>query len=199
MYVVAKSDRIRQGDLFRNIEFRDAYNSGNDVVFDFCVVITQDCDLEQDVQAIDKVEKSKRPDFVLQPGTDLPTNDKYLNTVMLCPAFVADSVRKGIHMASLGWTMQNIKSGTKWSDIENNNNSRYHFLDANTAFKLPDLVMDFKRVYALPRDYMMTMLGNKAAKLDDLFATAVSGRYSAYVSRVALPILDKNGVIIPER
>lgn len=195
MYVIAQSDRIRQGDIFKNVEFRDAYKSGNDVTFDFCIVLTQDCDLEQDVNATNKMSESLKPDYVAKQGQPAPNHDKYLNNILLCPAFTAEDVRSGIHLASLGWTMQSIASSTMWNDITRNNNARYHYLQANARYSLPALVLDFKRVYALPKDYMNSILGNKAAQLEERFSQSVNNRYSAYISRVALPELDESGEI----
>lgn len=94
--------------------------------------------------------------------------------------------------------MQTINSETQWNDILRNNNLRYHHLPANEQYKIPSLIMDFKRIYALPKEYIASMMENKMAKLEDRFAQSATARYSNYISRVALPLLGKKGEIILE-
>ena len=193
MYIQAQFDRLRQGDVLRDIVLKDAYNTGNEITVPFIVILTQDCDLEQEREAIKAIAETLEPGYVLEKGKSPPTNDKYLNNILVCPAFIAVDVHNGDHFAQLEWTMTHHSS-----QIELNNNPRYHFLAANKSFSVPALCMDFKRVFTLPRDYMERSLQNKAAKLEDLFAQAVSNRFTAFTSRVALPVLDEDGEIKKE-
>jgi len=186
MYVPPEPDCIRQGDIFKNIVYKNGYDNGGEVTFDFCVVLTQDCDLEQAKDAIQAMEDSQSPDFVQQQGKEPPNNDKYLNTIILCPAFISQKLQDGTHLSNIGWSMQKQHKDL-WKPIPSNNHQRYHYIKEDADFKLPALVVDFKHVLALPYDYINSSLALRVCRLDDLFAHALSQRYSSFLSRVALP------------
>src|ERR1700733_9718681 len=108
MYVDAEDDRIKQGDILKDLKYIDAHDPDIEYNLDFSVVLTQDCDLDQEITAIDNFEASQKPGFVLEKDKKMPTNDKYLSTILVCPAYPADSVKAGIHMAPRGWKMQEL-------------------------------------------------------------------------------------------
>jgi hypothetical protein len=78
------------------------------------------------------------------------------------------------------------------SSIEINDNPRYHFLKSD--IDLPDLVVDFKRFFTLPRDEAYSLLDSRKARLDTLFRESVSQRFASFQSRIALPEPKKDSV-----
>jgi hypothetical protein len=55
------------------------------------MVLTQDCDLEQDAAA--RVASTKKDE------------DKFLQSVLLCPAYQSEALRKGEHLRELDLVM----------------------------------------------------------------------------------------------
>ncbi len=186
MYLSPKLDRLRQGDVFKNITFKDAYNSTNDVTHSFCIVLSQDCDLEQNFYARKEYDKSQLPGYKVEEGKKKPDNDKYLATVLVIPAFTGSILRNGEHLLQSNLTMQHLNSA-QWGEVKINNNPRYHYLKPGEDFKLTDLVLDFKRFYTLPLHYLEGMEANKVAQIHDFHVQNVAQRYSSFLSRVALP------------
>ncbi len=72
-------------------------------------VLSQDCDLEsdywnrKDIESKCEVEEDKNKKI---------TNDKFLQSILVCPAYPAKLVKKGTHLEELKLTMQKIDSGT---------------------------------------------------------------------------------------
>ncbi|MEK9195882.1 MAG: hypothetical protein AAB914_00780, partial [Patescibacteria group bacterium] len=142
MYIDADEDRIKQGDILKDLKYIDAHDPEIEYNLDFCVVLTQDCDLDQEITAIEKFDASKQPGFVLEANKKMPTNDKYLSTILVCPAYTAESVKGGIHMVARGWKMQELNRDL-WKPVLNNDSPRYYHLKADTQYGIPALVLDF--------------------------------------------------------
>ena len=188
MYIVFNTDRIEQGCILKNVEVRNAYDDGNDVVFDFSIVVSQDCDLEQDYNGRIDYGLSQKEDY--EPpkgGAKLPDNDKYINQIIIVPAFTALVLKEGNHLTQLGRKMQYFDRKKLWPQVLNNNNLRYHYLEGDPNFGIPDLVLDFKHMYTLPRVYLYEQDVERVARLEDLYSVDVSLRLSSFISRVGLP------------
>jgi hypothetical protein len=116
--------RIAQGDVFRDVECieyvaeRRGIIEVSKVVFPLVVVLTQDCDLEQDARY--RNPKMKRP----------PTDDKRLLSVLVVPLYNAEHVILGTHLDKLHMTMTTIsKKSSEFNFIKNNERPRYHYID----------------------------------------------------------------------
>lgn len=83
MYKIAFPQRVNQGDLFRDLKFQyvNTENQSIEVTFDFWIVLTQDCDLQQDFDA--------------RSNHGRPSDDKFIQTVLVCPAFVSEQLKEG--------------------------------------------------------------------------------------------------------
>lgn len=144
-YLEAPSERFRQGDVLRDVEIVtwaeevDGELVINSERLDYCVVLTQECDLEQDF--------TNRHDVVRYEKN----HDKILPSLLLCPAFPASQLREGIHLQDQTVIMQKINSND-WKRVTQNNNYRYHYLPENQNRQVPELVLDFKRYITVPRD-----------------------------------------------
>ncbi|HMH70040.1 MAG TPA: hypothetical protein VK502_01450 [Candidatus Saccharimonadales bacterium] len=146
--------------------------------FPYIVVVSQDCDLEQDAAA--RVATPKK-------------HDTYLDTILICPAFIAETFRAGQHMAELGMEMEpkGKAKGTTWNYIHSNRDPRYHLLDAGDSDGMPELVVDFKRYYTIPRSHMYENYDDHfKTSVNELYRELLSQRFASFLSRVGLPTED---------
>ncbi len=178
-----KSERnqITQGDIFQNFNYVQwAEKIGDELEIDeieipFFVVLTQCCDLEWDFVDRKKSKTEKR--------------DKYIQSLLVCPAYIAELVKSGKHLENLGLIMENYNHD-RWKIIENNNNVRYHFLKGNSTRGIPDLVLDFKQYYTIPTSKIYELdKEHYVASLKPLFRENLSQRFAFYLSRIGLPPL----------
>jgi hypothetical protein len=172
------ADGLRQGEILTNL-IRPRLNLasvGDSRVVDFdrqpfTIVLTQDCDLDQDFR-------------IRRQGA---INDKILPTLFFCEAFTAEEL--------FGRLDRNRKL---WERIPKNKDERYHFLQKVDAARdaenagLPELGIDFKRYFTLPTDevYRRIELGEAKRRcvMVSPYLEHLSGRFAYFLSRVALPI-----------
>ena len=142
-----------------------------------CVVISQDCDLEQDYRA-----RETQP-TELQGKSDAPS-DKLLPNVLLCEVHEAATVLARI----LG---KDIKKR-----INQNKDERYQYLQQIGAAQdvlgsgIPALIIDFKRYFTVPTDDLYSQLranSKRRTVLAPQYVEHLSSRFAYYLSRVALP------------
>ncbi|NUZ05502.1 hypothetical protein [Piscinibacter koreensis] len=140
----------------------------------YCVILSQDCDLEHDYN---QRQDSTRAD-----------NDKYLLTLLLAPAYPAEIFREGAHLQEQDLKMQRINS-TAWKQLTQNGMMRYHFLTGRAELQVPDLVIDFKSFLTTPREvlYRPEFASNYLVTLEVIFREHLSGRFAHYLSRIGLP------------
>jgi hypothetical protein len=136
----------------------------------FAIVLTQDCDLEQDFRAR---SANNRP-------------DKLVPNILFCEAIEADRFRgtEGIDRRIL-------------DRIRINKDERYQFLQTAAAHEdalregLPELGIDFKRYFTIPTDevYRRIELGEAQRRciLSSPYLEHFSSRFAYFLSRIALP------------
>jgi hypothetical protein len=169
--------RISQGDLLEDVTYKFTKITTdqveiNPIVFPYAIVMTQDCDLEQDYNA--------------RAGTQ-GSQDKFLQSILVCPLYLAEQLRGGTHLEKLKLKMESYNTN-RWDFIKSNQNQRYQFLPANTSYGFPDLVIDFKHYYTIPRDDIYGFfINNYVASVDILYREDVSQRYASYLSRIGTP------------
>jgi hypothetical protein len=175
--------RLSQGEIIQDlIEWTPSYAANAEdtvdgvapIVHQFAVVLTQDCDLEQDWKG-SEVAKRK---------------DRDLLNILICPANNAESLRQ----------KQSINS-ERWTPIRNNKNERYQYLadvpataDVSRA-GIPALLLDFRRVFAVRAfEAYRQILGtdDSAAKrrtvLKTPWAEHLQLRFCMYQARIGLPL-----------
>lgn len=141
----------------------------------FLIILTQDCDLDRDYHNHNGVGK---------------TQDKYLQSVLVCPAYEAEKLKEGTHLKKLEMEME-YQNRAKWNIVTNNDNPRYHYLEDNLDFQIPELVIDFKHYYSIPRDIIYSEFNKHyLASLNELFRESLSHRFAHYLSRIGLPEID---------
>jgi len=84
---------------------------------------------------------------------DKETQDKYLQSILVCPAYHAEKLRNGTHLNELGHKMEH-QNRKKWNTIIKDDNPRYHYLKECEEYQIPELAIDFKHYYSIPRDIL---------------------------------------------
>lgn len=176
-YEIKSGNRVLQGDILESLEHTFDKIVGNELetvvmTFPYALVLTQDCDLESD--------------FDNRADTARKDNDKYLQSILICPAYLAESLKQGKHLEELELKMASWSSDL-WKPILRNHNERFHFLPSDSEFSIPDLILDFKHFYTVPRDDLYAKHKYKAS-VAPLFREHISQRFSNYLSRIGLPI-----------
>lgn len=170
-------DRIGQGEILSNV-IRFCLDHGTigdeqpvfiPVVYEYAIVLTQDCDLEQDSNARGNGKASSLPDILL---CQLPTADQ----LRAPPSSLYSKI---------------------WEKIKINKDERYHFLEKTPPdfdllqTGLPELCIDFKRYFTIPVAEVYAQIESKRtfrrAMLRDPFLQHLSSRFSYFLGRVALP------------
>lgn len=176
-------ERLAQGDIIQNVEFIEyaIEKAGiieiSKIVFPYIIVLTQDCDLEQDY--------NNRQD------TNPSNQDKQIISVIVAPLYNVEHIYDGKHLSELGLQMQTISKNPKKSDnnnLKNNNTPRYHFLEFDDAVEIVDSVIDFKHYFTVNANYLKEIKKTHfIGKVDVLYREDISQRFAAFLSRIGLP------------
>lgn len=181
-YFKSESARYEQGDIFRDVTLIEwAELEGEELKLvnrslQYCVLLSQDCDLEHDFNNRSEEKPAK--------------TDKFLQSLLICPAYPAVEFRAGNHLKLFGMQMENFNSA-RWPLIEQNNNPRYHYLQEKLDLQVPPLVVDFKHYLTAPRNvfYREQFHDHYVATMEILYRDNLSGRFAHYLSRIGLPEL----------
>jgi hypothetical protein len=139
----------------------------------FAVVLSQDCDLEQDW----KVRQEMSPDSQEASPRELPS-------ILFAEVHTAADLRGRLN-------------GGLWQRIRQNKDERFHFLEEVPAGAeamangLPELGIDFKRYFSIPtREVYKRMEGpaQRRCRLQSPYLEHLSTRFCYYQFRVALPL-----------
>jgi len=179
-YYRSELARLEQGDVLRDVSLvLWAEKVGTDLVVDeralsYCVVLSQECDLEHD--------------FNSRADTTRKDHDKYLQSILLCPAYPAPSFKDGTHLAQLDLTMQRHNS-EQWKRLKQNQMARYHFLGGDPDRQMPEVVVDFKHYFTVPREvlYREEFQSRYLLTMEIVYRDHLSGRFAHYLSRIGLP------------
>lgn len=171
--------RISQGDVFRDVECieyiaeQDGIIEVSKIVFPLVIVLTQDCDLEQDAGNRGK-----------------PTQNTRLLSVLVAPLYNAEHVFRGEHLSEIGLTMESISKGkTPGKTLMQNERPRYHYIDFPMDVPVVPSVVDFKHYFSVHVRYLEGIRKNNfVCRLSDLFREDVSQRFAAYLGRIGLPV-----------
>ena len=174
---VSPKIRFNQGDILRDISLKiqTDYDEEKGALIDeinlsYAIIISQECDLEHD--------------FNSRNGST--TQDKYLPNILLLPAYKALSLKSGTHRGDE--IKGEIWDTKRWDPIKNNNNYRFHYIKENTDLQLPELVIDFKHVYTISRDYIYKDISKYyLVSVCELYRELISQRYAYFLSRIGLP------------
>lgn len=174
--------RVSQGDIIKNVYCIENFQSDgkqfsiSQIIFPLAIVLTQDCDLEQDHRFRNQNDENR-------------SQDKYLLSVLLAPIYNVEHIYTGEHMSSLGMVMTTIqKNRTPGTNLKNNETPRYHYLEFPADTHIAPSVIDFKQYFSMSVvELTEHKKSNFLCKLGDLYREDVSQRYSSYLSRIGLP------------
>ena len=186
MYYRKNTNRIIQGDIFKDIKIPIYEGRLNIVESGFLVVLSQDCDLNQDYYSrIEMLEIN----FDESDKKISSFNNRRIPSILVCPAYPANQVLQGTHLNFLGIEMSKIgkEKDTRWKLITQNEIPRYHYLKSG-EFNTSNLVIDFKRYYTISRDYLYSVSKDSyMCSLNELYRERLSQRFVNYLSRIGLP------------
>lgn len=177
-----KQSRIQQGDIVKNVEFIESIieKSGNlkiaKINFPLVIVLTQDCDLQQDYKYR----------FMGKEGNN---HDKFLFSVLVAPLYNADHFFAGKHLELLNQSMQVInKARSQGTFVLNNENPRYHYIEFPETIPIVSSVIDFKHYFSVNVNYLTKMKKeNFVCKISELYREQITQRFSNFLSRIGLP------------
>lgn len=180
-YATPSGIALRQGDVvasIRTFALADLTNplqpQGKIREYGFTLVVTQDCDLDQDYKAR----------FQTDQGVTV-SPDKLLFGVLACGAYPEDTLKAGTHRAQA-----KRFSREEWKAVKQNRDPRYQFLGyVPTADAV--LVADFKDFFMVPCDFLYRELQSQAirriAEMDTPYREHTMQRFCWYMMRVGLP------------
>lgn len=178
-----RKPRICQGDVFKDIEFIEyaEEKSGiievSKIVFPHVVILTQDCDLEQDYKFRWSRKKVKN-------------QDKWLISVLVAPLYNKEHVFLGEHLDKLKMKMMNMKEGssTHIKKIISNQDQRFHYIEFPNNIPIAPSIIDFKHYFSVNVHYLKKIKpSNFICQISELYREDISQRFSAYLSRIGLP------------
>jgi hypothetical protein len=183
MYTIREKERLHQGDILENFDFKKFKITENGlemekISFPFVVILSQECDLQWD-----NVCRN-------ESGVD-KNQDKMLQTILVFPAFLAGELKEGGHMNALGLKMERWSSD-QWKIIKQNKNDRFHYLIEDSNVGISEIVIDFKHYYTISSEELyLEFSSNYKASLKELFREDLSRRFANYLSRIGLPEIKK--------
>ena len=172
--------RVCQGDIFSEVEHIESVKSRGSslevstVIFPLIIVLTQDCDLEQDYR-------------VRWSRAETPDQDKKLVSVLVAPLYNLEHMRVGEHLSDLNQPMQKLNS-EKVKLIRSNQSARYHFLEFPPDIPIVPSVIDFKHYFSVNVSYLKQLKSQHfVCKVAEIYREDLSQRFASYLSRIGLP------------
>lgn len=181
-----KYNRVCQGDVYSNVEFIEQVKESegiieiNKIQFPIVLVITQDCDMAQDLKyRLDE--------------TDTKDDDKLILSAIVVPLYNAEHVFSGTHYSELNRKMRDAWKSQARNDLKNNQTPRYHYLVFPKDYRIPPSIIDFKHYFCVDVEYLMQLRkgGNFICKIAELYREHISQRFAYYLSRIGLPGMDE--------
>ena len=174
--------RVCQGDILRDVEHIEHVHEASGVievskiVFPLVIVLTQDCDLEQDY----RVRWSRKK---------VSNNDKMLFSVLVAPLYNVEHVYGGEHLSDLEMRMQTIiKNRTPGNSLRLNETARYHYLEFPDELQIVPSVIDFKHYFSVHITYLKRIkMRHFVCKVAELYREDISQRFANFLSRIGLP------------
>lgn len=176
-----KQPALHQGDIIKDVELVENVieQDGNivisKIVFQYIIVLTQDCDLIWDYDNR-KSEKSNQ--------------DKYLISTIVAPLYNYEQFLTGEHLLDINRKMHEfgIKENSLTKIIKQNNNPRYHYLEFPEDIDIVNSIIDFKHYFSVNTEYLYSIYKeNFICRIDILFRELISQRFANYLSRIGLP------------
>jgi hypothetical protein len=186
--LTTKEDRLRQGDILRDVSWVEYVDERAGIIevsriaFPLAIVLTQDCDLEQDHRF--RNESSS-------------TQDKCLISILMAPLYNVEHVYQGEHLSEIGIRMEKVPNkGNTGNFLRNNERPRYHYLEFGNNVPIVPSVIDFKHYFSTTVEYLIKLKSAAyVCSVAPLFREDIAQRFAAYLARVGLPDL---GIAVAE-
>ncbi len=179
-YRKPKCKRICQGDILRDFKLNIIGPKSEiiEVFFKYIVVLSQDCDLEHgQKKAISKTNNKEQK-----------IHNQYLPNVLLLPAFLVEPLKSGDHLSEIFDIKQDYINSKSLKIVKQNKNDRYHHLNKDAKYQVPELIIDFKLYYTLSVNcFSQSYKKCYLATVNELFRENLSERFSNYLKRIAVP------------
>jgi hypothetical protein len=174
---------VCQGDIYRDVEHLEYVHEKKGVlevstiVFPLAVVLTQDCDLEQEY-------------LFRWSQAGKKTQDKWLISVLVAPLYNAEHVFLGEHLLDLDMKMEPINARrTPGEYLKDNERPRYHYLTFPDDVPIVPSVVDFKHYFSVGSEYVRRhRTDHFVCRLAELDREDLSHRFAAYLARIGLPV-----------
>lgn len=183
--------RVSQGDIYRDVAFIEyvAEKEGNielsKIIFPLVIVLTQDCDLQQDYTF--RLRREQVAKGEIEPGLNF-TDDKLLISVLVAPIYNAEFVFRGEHLDELNLKMETInKNKTPGTALMKNSNPRYHYLEFPENIPVSPSIIDFKHYFSVNVSYLVRKQNDRICKVSELYREDISQRFASFLSRIGLP------------
>lgn len=187
-----KQTRLRQGDIIRGVDLVEYVVEEKGQVeaslinYPLVIVLTQDCDLEQDANLRKKIAQLSEGD------KDISQNNLLL-TVLVAPLYNAEHVYIGEHLSELELSTSKIE-GKGRKRYKDNEVARYHYLEFPNSINIVPSIIDFKHFFTANLLYLAKIRKkNFVCSVGELFREDLALRFAAYLSRIALPQIDESG------
>ena len=178
VHIYASSSRgaLHQGKVLSGVKQYVRVPSEDDaaefmvIVHSYCVVLSQECDLDWDYSARAKVDDS---------------SSKLLRNVLCCMAEEEGDIRQSKGLTS-----------DLWRRVKKNKDERFQYLEEcpinhdSTGDGLPPLVLDFKGYFTVSTSELYDQLKTDAkrrCRLTTPYAEHLSLRFAGFQARIALP------------
>lgn len=176
--------RVCQGDVLRDVEHveyvveRGGSVEISRILFPLVIVLTQDCDLEQE----SKVRYARLRYLETR-------HDKWLLATLVAPLYNAEHVFLGEHLSDLGMKMEPInKAKTPGKTLIQNERPRYHYLSFPSGVPIVPSVIDFKHYFSVNGKYLRKIRPKQyICTVGELFREDVAQRFAGFLSRIGLP------------
>ena len=173
--------RVSQGDIYKDVEFieyaveKKGIIEISKIVFPFVIVLTQDCDLDQDSK-------------VRRQTNSAQTQDKRILSVLVAPIYNVAQVYEGEHLDQLRIKMQMIsKNKTPGKYLRINEIPRYHYLEFPAGIPISPSVIDFKHYFSVNVEYLRRKTSDFVCQVSPLYREDISHRFASFLSRIGLP------------
>lgn len=176
-YTYSNDKRFCQGDIIRDISYVQWAENKKIIILEipYSIILTQDCDLESDFRDFSQKKEEK--------NSTLPS-------ILLIPAYRFYDFQEGIHLLDYLSIKTSKKFQPDMEKIKDEKEKRYHYLQQNLDLQIPELIIDFKHYYTIPRDILYKRYKkNYIGSLNELFREALSQRFTNYLCRIGLPDL----------
>jgi len=113
-------------------------------------------------------------------------HDKYLPSILTCPAYQEEDFKTGNHLKDLKLIMEPWRDKVKY--MKNQEVPRFHYLKPKEDLGVPSLFIDFKHYFTLPRSELYKLLPDHyVCSIEQFHREELTRRFASYLSRIGIP------------